>query len=370
MYTYSGANYNTYFKRRITLNKTNSDSISLENQDIICDINELLPKLEELQQEYEEDERQKELEDEAWEKRYNKAEAEFNKRSEDMLGMVKPFDVDKHVALLSVGVLFLMCVISPFSFFVNALLAFLIWGFFMFIGMPVTSILDKKAERRKEQIRKELQEIKYREYRILFQQKPSHGYWNVQYDYTRQVHKRLKEQHPQFESMLFKDYAGGFSKTIDIFKEVRYLLKSGQAQTYEDATRMMWDYLDEKWDLELEYGKTSGYVEEKGPARVYQENREESASEMYTKQSAAESDVLHEEWLKEHYKKGQENLDREIRGQLEHDAIHARQWGSDRQTVRHYDDQLGRGYHERLEEDRKYGYGEDDKMSDVGGDLK
>jgi hypothetical protein len=32
-----------------------------------------------------------------------------------------------------------------------------------------------------------------------------------------------------------------------------------------------------------------------------------------------------------------------------------------------YDDQLGRSYQERLDEDRKYEYGEKDKPSDIGG---
>ncbi len=40
MYTYSGANYNTYFKRRIALRNTINESISLENQDIICKLME------------------------------------------------------------------------------------------------------------------------------------------------------------------------------------------------------------------------------------------------------------------------------------------------------------------------------------------
>ncbi|BCB39515.1 hypothetical protein BCJMU51_4434 [Bacillus cereus] len=360
------------------MNNTNNDSISLENQDIISNIDDyLLPQLKKAQQQYEEEKRQKKLEDEAWEKRYDKAKGKFNKRSEDMLGMIKPLvDLNKFkpVATLYIGILFLLWVISPFNFegFIISLSLYGIAAFFILciIYFPLDSLLYKQEEQRKERTRKELEEIKKREYPILFERKPSFGHWEAQNIYTKTVHENLKERYPQFDYLINVYESDGFSRTIDKFKEVRYLLNSGRAQTYEDATRMMWDYLDEKWDLELEYGKTSGYVEEKGPARVYQENREESASEMYTKQRAAESDVLHEEWLKEHYKKGQENLDREIRGQLEHAATHARQWGNDRQTARQYDDQLGRSYHERLEEDRKYGYGEDDKMSDLGGDLK
>ncbi|MBJ8113675.1 hypothetical protein JDS99_29540 [Bacillus cereus group sp. N6] len=354
------------------MNNTNNDSISLENQDIICDIEDLLPKLEELQQEYEEDERQKELEDEAWEKRYNKAEAEFNKRSEDMLGMVKPFDIDKHVALLSVGVLFLMCVISPFSFFVNALLAFLIWGFFMFVGMPVTSILDKKAERRKEQIRKELQEIKYREYRILFQQKPSHDYWRKQYNYTEAVNKRLKEQNPQFEFVLSGSY--GFSYQIKKMKYVRHKLESGQAPTLDNAVSMMFNYFIEETDRQLAVSKE--YFAEKDRMRIqtreYEEEqrRKEEAEYQREREEYARREDQETSWLQEQDRQRQQALDDEIRRDIEHSAYDARRWGKDRQTVRMYDDQLGRSYHERLEEDRKYGYGEDDKMSDVGGDLK
>ncbi|MFA2809158.1 hypothetical protein [Bacillus mycoides] len=296
-----------------------------------------------------------------------------------MLDIPKPFfnlDNPKQIAILSVGILFLQCVINPFNLeellallLVYAISAFFILViFYWFVGTPISTMLDKKFERRKEQIRKELEEIKKREYPILLENKPSFGYWEKQDNYARAWHKTLIEQYPQFDLLLKGRGAGGFSYTIDELQYVRYLLESGKAQTYDNAVSMMLDYFITKYERQT--AGTSEYFEEKGPVRVYQKEREESTSEMYRKQRAAESDALQEEWLKEHYEKGQENLDREIRGQLEHAATHARQSGSDRQTVRHYDDQLGRGYHERLEEDRKYGYGEDDKISDVGGDLK
>ncbi|MDJ1478669.1 hypothetical protein QBX67_26950 [Bacillus sp. LS15-K4] len=362
------------------MRNTINESISVINQDIVWNIDDyLLPPLEKAQQQYEEEERQKKLEDEAWKKRHDKAKAEFNKRSKDMMDMVKPIaDVNsfKHVGLLYLGIFFLLWFIPPFSYFAESLglvvTVIVALGILCFIYFPLSSKISDNEEKRKERTRKELEEIKKREYPILFERMPSFGHWEAQQIYVKAVHENLKERYPQFDYLINVYETGGFSRTIDKFKEVRYLLNSGRAETYEDATRMMWDYLHEKWDLGSEVWETSGYVKEKDPVRVYQEeqeerNREYAAQQERDREEYARREALETAWLQEQDRKRQQALDDEIRRNNEHSAYDARRWGKDRATVRMYDDMLGRNYHERLDEDRKYEYGKNDKPSDIGG---
>ncbi len=382
MYTYSGANYNTYFKRRITLRNTINESISLENQDIVWNIDDyLLPPLEKAQQQYEEEERQKELEDEDWKKRYDKAKAEFNKRSEDMLGMVKPIantNSFKYAGTLYLGIFFLLWFIPPFIDFAESLGLFItgIGAFFILcvIYFPLSSKIDANTEQRIERTRKEIAEIKKREYPILFERKPSFGHWEAQEIYVKSVHENLKERYPQFGDIVNKYCTGGFSETISQLKEVRYLLNSGRAETYEDATRMMRDTFIEKYEHQI--AESREYFEEKErlerESREYQEGRRKKEEAEYQRklEENARRDAQETAWLQEQDRKRQQALDDEIRRNNEHGAYDARRWGKDRQTVRMYDDMLGRSYHERLDEDRKYDYGKNDKPSDIGGDLK
>lgn len=352
------------------MNNTNNDSISLENQDIICEIEDLLPKLEELQREYEEDERQKELEDEAWEKRYYKAKAEFNKRSEDMRGMVKPLvDLEslKHCGMLYLAILFLVWVISPFSdLFINGIGALFI---LCIIYFPLYSWILDKTEQRRERTRKELEEIKKREFPILFERKPSHGYWEKQYNYTEAVNERLKGQYPQFEFIVSGGY--GFSHQIRKMKYVRYMLESGQAQTLSNAISMTLDYFIGESDRQLAESKE--YFAEKErmqrETREYEEERKrkEEAEYQRKREEYARRDAQETAWLQEQDRKRQQALIDEDRMNIESAATHARRWGKDRATVRMYDDMLDRTYHERLDEDRTYEYGKEDKASDIGG---
>ncbi|WMY18301.1 hypothetical protein P3F89_27285 (plasmid) [Bacillus tropicus] len=352
---------------------------SLENQDIISDIDDLLPKLKILQQKYEEDEHQKKLEDEAWEKRYYKAKAEFNKRSEDMLGMVKPIaDTNsfKYAGTLYLGIFFLLWFIPPFSDFAESLGLFItgIGAFFILcvIYFPLSSKIDANTEQRIERTRKEIAEIKKREYPILFEREPSHGYWEKQYNYTKAMNERLKRENPQFEFVLTGIY--GFSDTIKQMKYVRHMLESGQAQTLDNAVSMMLNYVIEESDRQIAESKE--YFAEKErmqrESREYQEEkrRKEEAEYQQRREEYARREAQETAWLQEQDRKRQQALDDEIRRNNEHGAYDARRWGKDRQTVRMYDDMLGRSYHERLEEDRKYGYGEKDNASDIGGDLK
>ncbi|KAB2442178.1 hypothetical protein [Bacillus luti] len=356
----------------------NNPNISLENQDIISDIDDLLPKLKILQQEYEEDEHQKKLEDEAWKKRYDKAKAEFNKRSENMLGMVKPImDVNsfKHVGMLYLGIFFLLWVISPFSEladFFSPLFTYGIGAFFILcvIYFPLSSKIYDNTEQRKERTRKELEEIKKREYPILFEREPSYYYWEKQYNYTKALYTALKERYPQLGDIV-NEYCSRFSETISQLKEVRYLLNSGQAQTYEDATRMMRDTFIEKYEQQIAESKE--YFAEKErmqrESREYQEERrrKEEAEYQRKREENARRDAEETAWLKEQELKRQQALIDEERMNIAGMATHARQNGKDRATVRMYDDMLGRSYHERLDEDRTYEYGKEDKASDIGG---
>ncbi|HFJ9404051.1 TPA: hypothetical protein ACGW3F_003130 [Bacillus paranthracis] len=367
------------------MKNTINESISLINQDIIWNIDDyLLPPLEKAQQQYEEDERQKKLEDKAWEKRYDKAKAEFNKRSEAMLDIPKPYlklEDTKFNAIIGGGIWLLLCIMAPppYQFF-STLLGYILVAFFIWlilhwvVAAPIIKILDIKTERRIEQTRKEIEEMKKREYPILFERRPSFGYWEAQDIHTKHVHELLKERYPAFGDIVNEYCTGGFSRTIDKLKEVRYLLNSGRAQTYEDATRMMWDYLDGKW--EMESGITSGYFEEKErmkrQTREYQEERrrEEAAQHQREHEEYARRESEELAWLKKEDQRRQQAFEDEQRRDIESWATHARQNGEDRATVKYYDDQLGRSYHERDAEDRKYDYRIDEGMSEVGGDLK
>lgn len=372
MYTYSGANYNTYFKRRITLNNTNNDSISLENQDIISDIDELLPKLERMQGKYEERESKKKLEDEPWKKRYDKANSEFYKRSKAMLDIKPFFDLEntKNHVLLGVGILLLLLIIFPpnseefFTWiFVDVVAAFFIWVILCFVAItPINNILDTKIERRKEQISKELEEIKKREYPILFENKPSYEYMEEQNKYTQQAIEPLQKQYPEFKYVLYASY--GFDDTIDRLQYVRYVLESGLAPTFDIAGDMMFERSDAK--RKLQTAARNGNTE---AIRLYKEDlrREEEAENQRRREEYARREAEETAWLKEQDQRRQQALDDEIRRNNEHSAYDARRWGKDRATVRMYDDMLGRSYHERLDEDRKYEYGKNDKPSDIGG---
>jgi len=379
MYTYSGANYNTYFKRRITLRNTINESISLENQDIVWNIDDyLLPPLEKAQQQYEEEERQKELEDEDWKKRYDKAKAEFNKRSEDMLGMVKPIaDTNsfKYAGTLYLGIFFLLWFIPPFSDFAESLGLFItgIGAFFVLcvIYFPLSSKIDANTEQRIERTRKEIAEIKKREYPILFERKPSFGHWEAQEIYVKSVHENLKKRYPQFGDIVNKYCTGGFSETISQLKEVRYLLNSGRAETYADATRMMRDTFIEKYEQQIaesrEYFEEKERLEREMIEHKEKRKREEAAQHQRDREEYARREAQETAWFKEQDRKRQQALIDEERMNIAGMATHARQNGKDRATVRMYDDMLGRSYHERLDEDRTYEYGKEDKASDIGG---
>ncbi|HDR8330203.1 TPA: hypothetical protein QC181_005188, partial [Bacillus cereus] len=219
-------------------------------------------------------------------------------------------------------------------------------------------------KRRIEQNKIELEEIKKREYPILFEKKPSYVYMDVQLKSTQQAFKPLKEQHPKLEFLLYG--AHGFSDTIEGLQYVRNLLENGIAQTLDYATDMLFERNAAKRKIrEAEINRNYE------AARVYQEEqrRKEEAAYQRSREEYARREAEETAWLKEQEQKRQQAFENEIRTGIENSARHAREWGKDRQTVKMYDDQLGRSYHERLDEDRKYEYGEKDKASDIGGDI-
>ncbi|CAM4253584.1 hypothetical protein BAQ48_07740 [Bacillus luti] len=350
----------------------NNTNISLENQDIISDIDEILPKLERMQGKYEVREDKKKLEDEPWKKRYDKASSEFYHRSKAMLDISTFFDLKntKNHAILAAGIYLSMCIFIGFpedQFFSFAfgyiLLTFFIWVPLVFVIIePINKILNIKIERRKEQNRKELEEIKKREYPILFENKPSYVYMEEQREYTQQEIEPLKKQYPEFKYILYASY--GFSDTIDRLQYVRYVLASGQAQTLDIAEDMMFDRCDaQRAQREARiYGNNE-------PIRAYLEEkrRKEEAEYQQSREEYARREAQETAWLQEQDRKRQQALIDEDRMNIAGMATHARQNGKDRATVRMYDDMLDRSYHERLDEDRTYEYGKDDKASDIGG---
>ncbi|GAB6772975.1 hypothetical protein [Bacillus cereus] len=356
------------------MNNRTNDFISLENQEIINEINSVLPKLERLQWEYEVDAEKKKQEDEPWKKRFDKASGEFYHRSKAMLDIKPFFDEDntKNHAMLGGGIWLLLCIMVPqppdqffTMLFGNLLLALFIWFILIWVIIkPINKVLNIKIKRRIEQNKKELEEIKKREYPILFEKKPSYVYMDVQLKNTQQAFKPLKEQHPKLEFLLYG--AHGFSDTIEGLHYVRYLLESEIAQTLDYATDMLFERNDAKCKLrEAEINRNYEAV------RVYQEalRREEEAEYQRKREENARRDAEVTASLKEQEQKRQKAFEDEQRRNNEHSAYDARRWGKDRETVRMYDDMLGRSYHERLDEDRKYGYGEKDDASDIGGDI-
>ncbi|GAB6547240.1 hypothetical protein bcgnr5378_29080 [Bacillus cereus] len=356
------------------MNKMSNDYISSENQDVIYEINSVLPKLERLQGEYEVDAEKKKQEDEPWKKRFDKASGEFYHRSKAMLDIKPFFDEDntKNHAMLGGGIWLLLCIMAPpppdqffTMLFGNVLLALFIWFILIWVIIkPINKVLNIKIKRRIEQNKIELEEIKKREYPILFEKKPSYVYMDVQLKNTQQAFKPLKEQHPKLEFLLYG--AHGFSDTIEGLQYVRNLLENGIAQTLDYATDMLFERNAAKRKIrEAEINRNYE------AARVYQEEqrRKEEAAYQRSREEYARREAEETAWLKEQEQKRQQAFENEIRTGIENSARHAREWGKDRQTVKMYDDQLGRSYHERLDEDRKYEYGEKDKASDIGGDI-
>lgn len=356
--------------------KNEGEKYPAGSYNIVRSIDDLISQLKSLQKQFDSDYTRKQREvDSTWKKEYERAKEAFNKRNKEMLPSSKPiYFENKHHALLALGIFILTCLFFPLNmeiFFTSLILhiipTFFIWVIIAaFIVGPYMSLTDKTRKHYHKAIQKDLEDIKRKDYPILLESSPMLNYQKVQNTLKKRAAQRLKQEYPIFGYLINHNE---FASTIKNLEFMKRIFKNGRANTLEEARTLMINYYTQEIEEIDAYFKEK--EEMRRPVREYQEKRlrEEKQTIQRQREEYARRAEEDAKWAEKQNKKSQENYEREQRTRLEEMAAFARQDGKDRDTVRYYDDQLGRSYHERREEDRKYEYRENDDTSDIGGTI-